>query len=81
MSSAELTEWIAYEQITGPIGPERGDVLHGVQTAAFVNTQRGKRQKAMQARDFVPRWDRNFEQSPEDQLALVKAMHAELTSE
>ncbi|MGW2545167.1 phage tail assembly protein T, partial [Kitasatospora sp. NPDC001574] len=28
ISSAELTDWIAYERITGPIGPERGDVLH-----------------------------------------------------
>ncbi|MGW2547826.1 lactate utilization protein LutB domain-containing protein, partial [Kitasatospora sp. NPDC001574] len=31
-SSAELTDWIAYERITGPIGPERGDVLHGILT-------------------------------------------------
>ncbi|WP_455711309.1 phage tail assembly protein T, partial [Streptomyces bacillaris] len=29
-----MTEWMAYERVTGPLGPERADVLHGIQTAA-----------------------------------------------
>lgn len=56
-SSAELTEWMAYERVTGPLGPERLDLLLAVQTSVIVNVNRGKGKKA-RPEDFVPKWDR-----------------------
>ncbi|MCY0963521.1 phage tail assembly protein T [Streptomyces sp. H27-H5] len=55
-SSAELTEWIAYEQITGPIGQARDDALMSILAATISNTARGKGRKA-RASDFLPKWD------------------------
>ncbi|WP_237498236.1 MULTISPECIES: hypothetical protein [unclassified Streptomyces] len=57
MSSAELTEWAAYEQISGPLGPERMDVLLASLTATVANTARGKGQRAKEPGDFMPTWD------------------------
>lgn len=57
MSSAELTEWAAYEQISGPLGPERMDVLLASLTATVANTARGKGQRAKEPQDFMPKWD------------------------
>ncbi|WTW96608.1 hypothetical protein OG216_26005 [Streptomycetaceae bacterium NBC_01309] len=68
---------MAYEQVTGPLGPERGDVLHGIQTAAIVNSLRGKRGRRARAQDFVPRWDR-APQDWESMLAAVKTMNKAL---
>ncbi|WP_240799752.1 hypothetical protein [Streptomyces sp. A1277] len=56
-SSAELTEWMAYEKITGPLGPERMDVLLASLTATVANTARGKGQRAKGPEDFMPKWD------------------------
>ncbi|WP_436772239.1 phage tail assembly protein T [Yinghuangia sp. YIM S09857] len=72
-----MTEWIAYEQITGPLGPERGDVLHGIQTAAVVNALRGKKGRKARGQDFVPKWDR-APQDWESMLATVKTMNKAL---
>lgn len=57
MGSAELTEWMAYEQLAGPLGGARADLQAGVIASTVYNMQRGK--AAPKApRDFVPKWDR-----------------------
>ncbi|MGW2543418.1 phage tail assembly protein T, partial [Kitasatospora sp. NPDC001574] len=75
ISSAELTDWIAYERITGPIGPERGDVLHGILTATVHNTAAKKKREPS---DFVPKWAGKVRQSWQDMLAAVRAANAAL---
>ncbi|WP_240503007.1 phage tail assembly protein T [Streptomyces prasinopilosus] len=55
-TSAELTEWMAYERVTGPLGPERLDLLHGILSATVANAARGKGKKAT-PKDFIPEWD------------------------
>lgn len=59
MTSAELTEWMAYEQISGPLGPERIDVLSSILAATVANTARGKGQRAKEPSDFMPKWDQH----------------------
>ncbi|MGQ5580924.1 phage tail assembly protein T [Streptomyces sp. ECR3.8] len=55
-SSAELTEWMAYERVTGPLGPERMDALFATLAATVANTARAKGRKA-EPKDFMPKWD------------------------
>lgn len=53
MSAAELTEWQAYEQETGPLGPERDDVLAAM-TAYYVVTALGAKKAKMSK--MLPQW-------------------------
>jgi hypothetical protein len=55
MSSRELTEWQAYERVTGPLDARlRGDISAGVVAATVANSQ-GAKKKAKPA-DFIPTW-------------------------
>lgn len=76
-SSAELTEWIAYEQITGTIGQARDDLLMAILAATVSNANRGKGRKA-KITDFLPKWDRAGGRPRMDwteMLAAVKTMN------
>ncbi|WP_326659632.1 phage tail assembly protein T [Streptomyces sp. NBC_00385] len=77
IASDELTEWIAYERVTGPLGPRRGDVLHGIHTAVVANTAAAKGRKAKPG-DFIPEWDRDREPDVERMLATVRTVTAAL---
>lgn len=77
IDSDELTEWMAYEQITGPLGPERGDVLHGIQTAVIANAAGGKGRKA-KPKDFIPAWDQKKSSKWQDMLATARALTSRL---
>lgn len=80
MTSAELTEWMAYEQVTGPLGPERSDVLLASLTATVANTARGKGQRAKEPQDFMPKWDQGANRSADWQqmLTTVKSLNRRL---
>ncbi|WP_258038028.1 MULTISPECIES: hypothetical protein [unclassified Streptomyces] len=80
-TSDELAEWMAYEHVAGPLGPERQDVLHGILAATIANTARGKGGRKAEPKDFVPVWDQGAKRQPGDwrqMLAQVKAMNARL---
>jgi hypothetical protein len=77
IDSDELTEWMAYEQITGPLGPERGDLLHGVQTAVIANAAAAKGRKA-KPKDFIPTWDQRKSSNWQDMLATARALTSRL---
>lgn len=72
----ELAEWMAYEQITGPIGGERADLHTGLIASTVANANRGKG-RAFKVADFVPTWDRP-PQTWRDQLAIVTALNTQL---
>ncbi|MFD0344005.1 hypothetical protein ACFVH0_35965 [Streptomyces sp. NPDC127117] len=74
-SSQELTEWIAYERVTGPLGPERHDVLNAILAATVSNAARGKGQKPKGPADFIPKWDQDAGQDWQQMLATAKAMN------
>lgn len=77
MGSDEITEWMAYERVTGPLGPGRYDVLHGIHTAVVANTAAAKGRKA-RPRDFIPEWDQDREPDAGQMLATVRALNARL---
>lgn len=55
MSSHELSEWMAYERITGPLDVRlRGDIAAGVVAATVANAAGGKRK--LRPKDFIPVW-------------------------
>ncbi|MFD6874536.1 MULTISPECIES: hypothetical protein [unclassified Streptomyces] len=55
--SAELAEWQAYENLTGPLGGLRGDLHAALVSAAVINSQRSKGKKVVSPIDFLPNWD------------------------
>jgi len=56
LSSKELTEWIAYQRVVGPLGPKRADALFSyiVQTLYAVNTPKGKKPPKLEK--VMPTW-------------------------
>ena len=79
MTSRELTEWEAYEAVAGPVGDDRLDYLFAMLQATIANVNRGKRQKAYEPDQFLPRWgparERTGPMSGDDMLRKVKQMH------
>lgn len=68
---------MAYEKVTGRIGPERLDFLFSILAATVSNTARGKGRKA-EPKDFLPKWDQGATRQPADwqqMLAAVKTMN------
>lgn len=76
-TSAELTEWMAYEQMTGPLGPERNDILFAQLCAVVANANRAKGKKA-RPKDFLPTWDRGRgeAQTWQQQKSMAQALNA-----
>jgi len=79
IDSRELAEWVAYERVAGPVGPERADVLSAIVASTVANAMRGKRGKAFKLSDFTVRWDdparwQQAEQSGQDHLRLAQSI-------
>lgn len=74
-SAKQLSEWAAYERITGPLGAQRFDLQAGIIAATVANAMSGKA-KAVPA-DFIPKWDRR-PLSPEELFSKVKQLNAAL---
>ncbi len=70
VSSRELTEWMVYERVAGPLGGRRGDIQSAIIAATIVNSKRGKGKKAVQPADFMPTFD-DF-QSDDDMWAAIR---------
>lgn len=77
VSSRELSEWQAYERLTGPLGPGRHDQLIAMLAAVVANTARDpkKRPRPFDGRDFLL-WDdaERPEQTMEEQMELFRAL-------
>src|SRR3546814_16731001 len=52
MSSSELTEWMVYEKITGPLGRRRGDIQAATIAATIANANRSKKSKKAQTSEL-----------------------------
>jgi hypothetical protein len=59
MTSRQFVEWMAWEQIDGPIGQGRADYLAAMQMALIANVNRGKSGRKYSIADFLPQWDRS----------------------
>src|SRR3546814_14234203 len=58
MSSSELTEWMVYEKINGPLGRRRGDIQAATIAATIANANRSKKSKKAQISDFLIQYER-----------------------
>lgn len=80
MSSRELSEWMAFERLEGPLGSSRSDVQAAVIAATVANAARPKNAAPARVSDFMPDWDGQTRpaQSEEGMLAKVRAANAAL---
>ncbi|MEQ8251579.1 MAG: hypothetical protein RIB41_10110 [Oceanibaculum nanhaiense] len=53
LSSAELSEWMAFDRLE-PIGGPAADLRAGIVASTVANVARGKRGKAFSPADFMP---------------------------
>lgn len=76
ISSRELTEWMALEQIEGPLyGARREDLRAGVIAATVANVFRGKGDKPLSPEDFVMRFEdvqERAEKEAEQQVSMLR---------
>lgn len=73
LGSAELTEWMAYEKITGPLGRRRHDIQAATIASTVANANRSKGRK-FEVRDFLPAYGLN-RQGPQDMLAAIRGIN------
>lgn len=57
-----MTEWQAYENVFGPLGPVRHDHLMAINTAAIRNAWAGKESEMTTPDAFLPDWTREDEE-------------------
>lgn len=72
VSSAELTEWLAFNK-REPIGDWRHDVVAAQVCAVTVNRDR-KRHQQVKVDKFIPQWGGPRQQSVEEQMMVITAI-------
>lgn len=78
IDSRELSEWAAYEQVEGPLGGPREDVLAAIIASTVHNTAQSKKGKRVTPKDYLPQWDNRKSQTWQEQLAAVRAINSVL---
>ena len=73
MSSVEFAEWMAYEQVAGPLGPERGD-FHNARLLTLLHNLYAKKGQGKKVKDFLPEWDKPA-QSPDQMLWIARTLN------
>lgn len=81
LSSAELTEWIAFESITGPLGRRRQDIQAATIAATIANANRGKSGRKFKLSDFLIPYGTSDRKSPEQMLAAIKSLNKSMGGE
>jgi len=74
MTSRQVSEWQAYERLSGPLGGARGDLSAAIIASTIANVNRGKGQPPYKPSRFIPDWDPK-PQSPEHMKMIVRAMN------
>lgn len=74
VSSAELTEWMAFYAIE-PFGAEAGYFGHAITASTVANANRKKGAKPAPIEDFMPKFERKQEsKGPEDAINFAKTL-------
>lgn len=73
LGSAELTEWMAYEKITGPLGRRRHDIQAATIASTVANANRAKGRR-FEVRDFLPAYGLE-RQGPQEMLAAIRGIN------
>lgn len=80
LDSAELTEWMAFEKITGPLGRRRGDIQAATIAATIANANRGKGSRKFKVSDFlIPYGEQR--KGPEQLLAAIRGINRSMGGE
>lgn len=69
----ELAAWMAYEQVTGTLGPERDDMLMAMLATVVASPWVGKGKK-LKPTDFMPDWDQK-PQTADQMLNTVRLLN------
>jgi hypothetical protein len=56
ISARELTEWMAFDRVCGPIGQQRDDQLAALIAERVTNSLSSGKGRRMAVTDFLPRW-------------------------
>jgi len=75
LDSAELTEWMAFEKMTGPLGRRRNDIQAATIAATIANANRGKGGRKFKLADFLIPYGGSERKSPEQMLAAIKSLN------
>ncbi|SBT89371.1 Protein of unknown function [Streptomyces sp. DI166] len=78
LDSYELTEWMVYEQMTGPLGRRRGDIQAATIAATIANANRGKGGRRFRMQDLLIPYGGSGRKSPEEILAAVRDINTRL---
>uniref|UniRef100_A0AAU2A217 DUF4035 domain-containing protein n=1 Tax=Streptomyces sp. NBC_00093 TaxID=2975649 RepID=A0AAU2A217_9ACTN len=73
LGSAELTEWMAFERLTGPLGRRRHDIQAATIAATVANANRGKGRRS-KVSDFLPPYGTQ-RKSPQEMLAAIRGIN------
>jgi len=76
ISSRELSGWMAYERIHGPLGQRRDDIHTATVMAMIANTNRPKGKSAIAVEKFLPDWDHDRPKTDEDFWAAIREANA-----
>lgn len=71
MSARELSEWMAYERVTGTLGAERGDATAALTAYHIVQALGAKKVKPDQ---LMPKWDRKPAQDWQHMKLVAQAL-------
>lgn len=64
---------MAYEKVAGTLGPERAD-MQAALVAAVMHGLWSKKRRTL--KDFLFKWDRGRQMSPEEMLATIRQINA-----
>ena len=73
MSSAEISEWIAFNSLE-PFGSEASYFGHAIVASTVANASRSKGRQVFKAEDFVPKFERKKAQSINEMLQIAQMM-------
>lgn len=78
LSSRELVEWQAFYALE-PWGTDIDMLGHAITASTTYNVNRGKRNKALSPKDFMPEWHKEHViQSEATMLSFVETLNASL---
>lgn len=75
LDSYELTEWMVFEKMTGPLGRRRNDIQAATIAATIANANRGKGGRKFKMQDFLIPYGGERRKSPEQMLAAIRSLN------
>jgi len=75
LGSAELTEWMVFEKITGPLGRRRQDIQAATIAATIANSNRSKKGKKFKMADFLIPYGQEERKGPQQMLDAIRGIN------